>query len=404
MNPSDPYPLLKRFRLAAAAASLIGLGVWAWRMEGWLFGVWVGILSVGFLPLRIASTTLAPQVLCVAALVWGGLLTLGKPWSKTGTAEQFGGGILLGGACLTAPWGFLFGASVPLHGLFSKRYRRRLERPFWLGFGLGLLPGLVWLFLAEGASSAMLGFRPETLGLPKFRHLVELATSSFGWPTVLLMVVGCFSVKGSPREDRLGAVDFAWPILPSLLLGYADPLRSSLAFPGTLLLAALGVRQIGHLFVNKTERKWLSTFLTLVVGYSAFFGSTPVLRERQAHSNEVKDLAELLAERVPSGEAVALFRLNHVAEYLSALEPERTWKIVRKSQFPSSPRTATRDFWGSPIGEGNFLWIDPKRLSESGEGLGKEYWEDFLGAYHPRNVLEKGQVELWQFASERQTR
>lgn len=401
--PSVPYPLMRETRLAAGVVCLVGLSVWAWRLNGWLFGCWVGLLAVGFYPLRLAATTLAPQSVCAAMLVWGGMLALGRPWSKTGTAEQGAGGFLLGAACLAAPWGFLYGLSLPLRAIFSRRFRRRLERPFWIGYIAGWVPGILWLGIAELSWSALLGIRLETLGWEKFGHFLHLAGFGLGWWFLLLAAVGVIQLSSPPRENRGWLFDFTWPILPSLVFGYADPLRCSLAFPGLVFLAALGVQRAGYVFVDKTERKWLSTFLALLVGYTSFFASLPTLRERQSHSAEVKDLAELILDRVPPSGAVALFRLNSVAEYLNALHPDKGWNVVGKERFPELPGEWDEAYWTEEIGLRS-LWLDPKRMAEEGPGLGSGYLGEIQKFHPPQEILERGQVKLWKYAFETQTR
>lgn len=392
--PGNPYPLMQFFRRLAATLAVVGTATWVWRSCGWALGLWVAVLGVGHLPLRIVAGALLPQSFCLAFLVWGGLFALGRPWSKTGTAEQLGGGFLLGCAWFAAPWGFLYSLALPIHTAVSSSFRKGFERPFWIGYLSGLAPGVLWLVVGFGGSGRDWGIRPGSLGGHKMWQILELMGDSWGLVFTVSVAIGVFACGRWPeREMRGWPLDFVWPFVPSILLGYADAPRASLAFPGLIVLSALGYRAVGRLLVNRTEQKLIPSLVVLAVGYHAFFSGLPGIRERQAHSREVASLAELLLSEARPGDPVAFFRLEAMVDYLNALHPRLGLVQVGASAFPSQPERVSSKLGGLFPGK-PFLWLDRKRAMEKVGGLGSSYVETLLHQTGTEHYLGKNSSEL----------
>ncbi len=382
----DPFSLLLLLRRLAGTLALMGLVIWAWRGLGWIRGIWVAVLGISLLPLRWVAGTLAPQSFCLALLIWGHLLLHGHPWSKTGMAEAFGGGVLLGATAFAAPWGWLFCMAVPLHALWSKTYRAKLESGFWWGLGLGFLPGVVWWWTGRYTLHDF-GFHPETLTFEKIPPLMDLIISGWRLPVVLLVVLGLRSLC---HPAVTGTHDLIWPFIVAMIFGYGDLSSSSLGLPGVILLAVMGLERVGQIFISRTERILIPTLLALGIGYYLFFVGHSQIREQQAFSRQIAGLAELVVEKIPGRSAVLLGRHNSILLYLNALDRERGY-------LPLDGRIVSRHMHDLPsflAAKGvcrTHLWINPVRVSAL---EGSSVVEHLMNSYRYERVIGPEDSEL----------
>ena len=302
--------------------------------------------------------------------------------------------------------GFLYAGAIPLHALASKGFRKRLEGTFWISFTIGLVPGICWLFFRCAGTGCDWGFRPDSLGWIKAIQLRELVGGSAGWIFALSVALGLFAGLRSERDgESVSPIDLTWPVVPSLLLGYTDPINASLSLPGMMFLSAFGFRYAGKVFVSKTEQKLIPTLLVLLLGYHAFFSGLPTIRERQSHSLEVASLAKLVVEKVPPGDPIALFRLEPLLGYLNALLPEKRWTVVLKTDFPPDAGHASTVLSERFKGKRS-VWVDRKRATEPGAGLGSEYVEEWFESistdvYYGEHSAELARIKLTPLGSNR---
>jgi hypothetical protein len=384
---SDLYPLLLLYRQVFAILVLLGLAVWAWRGMGWLEGVWVGLLAMVFLPFRFALGTLAPQTFLLGCLVWGNLLLAGPSWSKTGMAEAVGGGFLLGCAFFAGPWGWLLViASGVAHilrptGCVAERGGIKLSR--WqpqgfapaFGFLVGIIPGLVWYL--RSPHSYEWGIHLETLRFVKGIAIGELISQQWGYSVLFLLGIGITALlKRSTSWDcwiRLFLLSFGI----TLLSGYTDPITTSIGLPGLIFLAVMGLERIGRIFVDKTEQRLIPTIFLLGIVYLGYTQGQTQVRLQQIYSHEVRSLASLISEHVPPGSSVALFKSNHLLEYLAGINPEKQLDPVDTRVFQT---------WMEGLGQSRAslpgslvvkippaVWIYPPKLSEAFPGQGEDY-------------------------------
>lgn len=385
--PKDPYPLLLLLRRLFCTLALMGLVVWAWRGLGWVRGIWVAVLSLSLPPLQLMAGTLTPHPFCLASLIWAHLLLHSRPWTKTGMAEAFGGGILLGTAAFAAPWGWLFCLAIPVRTLCSKTYRAKLEAGCWWGLILGLLPGLNWWW-SGGMTPRDLGIHLETLHPDKLARLFDLVRVGWGWPVILLAALGLRSIL---RPALLGTQDLIWPLGVALLFGYTDVWSSSLGIPGVVLLVVAGLDCLGQVFISRTEKLLLPTLLVLLLGYYTFFEGHQQVRERQAYSRQLAELSDLVAERVPPHSAVLLGRHNSILHYLNALDPERGYLPLDVQTFNLHLQTL-RPFLASQGVRPTSLWMDPERVSMEAEG--DSLVGELRNTYRCERVMGEGNSEL----------
>jgi len=378
--------------------ALLGISVWVGRSGGWVKGFWVALLGIGLLPLRQASTTLQPYAFFLVLFCWGCCLSFGRPWSKTGAAEQLGGGFLLGCSVFSAPLGFLFPLPIILRAAAQPRFRKCLEQPFWIALVGGILLSVSGV-LADGTGfrGFDLGLRPETWTLSKAGQLKDLAVESITYPLLGVLTVGIFGCARGIAERGRETADLLIPALLALLLGETDTLRGSLAVPGILMLALAGFETLGKIFVARKEQILIPTLMVLATSYLLFFGGMPVMRDRQAHAREVGSLANLVVHHVPDGAPVCLFRLNPVLGYLQAILPPRDWievdpEIFRTSDMGERAVKAVAIRWVTEFPDRKEIWVDPKRMGEPasmggvGENLKSELMngllnETFLGEF-----------------------
>jgi hypothetical protein len=229
---------------------------------------------------------------------------------------------------------------------------------------------------------------------------------SAGWIFAISVAIGLLaSLRLERNEHSICPIDLTWPVIPSLLLGYADPIHASLSFPGMAFLSVLGFQYAGKVFASRTEQKLIPTLLVLLLAYHAFFSGLPTIRERQSHSLEVASLAQLIVEKVPPRDPVALFRLEPLLGYLNALSPEKEWTVVHKTDFPPDARNACYTMFERFKGK-HSIWIDRKRATEPGAGLGSEYVEDMFESapielYYGEHAAELARIGLGPFRSNR---
>ena len=397
--------LLDLCRRWMGVLALLGLATWVTRTRSWIQGVWVASLGIGLLPLRLASTALQPQVCFLFLFCWGGCLTFGKPWSKTGTAEQLGGGLLLGLSSLAAPSGFLFLLPILGRAAFNKHFRQSLEQTFWGGLLLGFLVSLGSLYWTiESGRTYAYGIRPETWTLSKLTQIGELAIDSLGILLLGLLVIGLLGWIRQRDPGRIEAMDWMWPALLALGLGEADPLRMSLATPGVLLLALAGLETIGRIFVARKEQVLIPTLIALALSYHLFFSGLKTLRDRQAHAREVAALSRLVMDHVPDQTPVCLFRLNPVLDYLEAILPFRDWKQVDAEVFRTSEsgEVAVKRVvfqWITHYPDASEIWVDPKRMGEEPAmgGIGEELKTLILDTLPSETFVGEAGAELTRF-------
>jgi hypothetical protein len=394
VSPHNPYPVLQGARRLFATVALVGMVVWVCRAGGWIKGIWVAVLVLGFLPVRLASIGLAPQAFCLALLVWGFALTLGPPWSKTGSVELFGGGALLGAAAFAAPWGWLYTLAVPIHTACSKTFRRNLEGGFWWGLLAGLIPGLLWL--VQTPSSKDLGIHLESVRLAKLGETYALLKEGWGGPFLLCMAAGICSIRKKGGRWPAWGMETTWPLLPTILLGHADPVTTCLAFPGLLFFALAGLERIGKFFVNRTEQIAIPSLVVLLLGYHLYFSGLIAVRAQQGFSIESGSLALLITERVPPGSPVALFRLDPILSYLNALHPDRSWKSVPAKMF-LGPKEDVPDLLRRRYGKEGEIWVDPKRLSEMDASPEIPLLGTLQGGLSTDRFVGPHGVEIWRF-------
>ncbi len=384
--PKDPYPLLLLLRRLAGTLALMGLVAWVWRSLGWVRGIWVAVLGISLLPLQWVAGTLAPQSFCLALLVWGHFLLHGPPWTKTGMAEAFGGGVLLGGSAFAAPWGWLFCMAVPLRTLWSPTYRAKLESGFWWGLVLGLLPGLVWWWKG-GASAHIFGFHLVTLEAAKLDPLLDLAITGWGLPVLALVLLG---YRAFSHPVLLGTQDLLWPLGVALLLGYADLPSSCLGLPGVILLALAGLERIGKVFVSHTEKVLIPTLLLLGIGYYTFCAGHQQIRHQQAYSRESAGLADLVLERITPQSVVYLGRQNSILLYLNALDQNRQYLPLDLETLRSHSVDLPVSLTAKGVRSTN-LWVDPRLASSTGDGV---VVEKLLNDYRSERVVGNENAEL----------
>ncbi len=383
--PQDPYPLLVLLRRFSGTLAMMGLVIWIWRSLGWVKGIWGAVLGISLLPLSWVAGTLSPQPFCLVLLIWGHLLVHGPPWTKTGMAEAFGGGIFLGAATFSAPWGWLFGLAVPIRTLWSKSYRAKLESGFWWGLGLGLLPGLIWWWSVK--PDLDLGLHLETLSFMKITTIADLAFVGWGIPVVILAVLGLRSFL-SPA--LLGPQDLIWPLGVSVILGYGDLASSSLGLPGVIFLAIAGLERIGGVFISRTEKALIPTFLVFGLGYLSFFSGHHQMRDQQYYSSQVERLARLVAEHIPEKSAVMLGRNNSILAYLNALSGEVNYFPLDENALNLHLQDLP-EFLSEQGIQSSCLWIEPGRVSEAGYGA---LVDQLLGIYPVERIWGEGNIEL----------
>jgi len=379
--PESTYARIQVVRRFGVIFSMLGLAVWIWRSVGWVQGIWVAILAVVFLPNRFVAQTLAPECLSLPLLVWGYALAFGKNWTKTGTAESVGGGILLGCSAFAAPWGWLFVAAIPLRTLFSAAFRKRLEPSFWKGLALGLSPGMVWLFAGWILGSGRdVGLHLETLTAAKVGQVRDLILHAWGIPFTGLVILGIWFACKQTHQNRERAIDLTWPLVPAALLGYANPIGTCLASPGLILFCWFGLAGIGRIFVSRTEQMLVPTLLAAAFGYYAFFQGLPAVRAQQLYAQHSASLANLIQKQVPNGDTIALFRLNPLVGFLNSIPSKVNgqtgdrWRSIDTQFFlrlPSKRAEAQAMLLGE-LGSDPVIWIDPARLREITELGGKE--------------------------------
>jgi hypothetical protein len=258
---------------------------------------------------------------------------------------------------------------------------------------IGLIPGAIWVFLIPSAAAYDFGLRLETLRWEKFGKAVELVLQGWGWVFSLLVLAGMMAgLKG----DRRGLPWLAWPIVPSLLGGYIDPVTTVLAVPILILLAVDGLEKLGKFFVSRGEQRVIPTLLALGAGYHLLFSGTPQIRAFQDYSHQDEARASLIVERIPSGAPVALFQENSLLDYLNALHPERKWLAVPSTFFLADheqlPRLIALQF--EEAGE---IWLDPARLRQA-HPVRAEAILGTLGSQFKREwVVGENSVELYRY-------
>ncbi|MCA9410462.1 MAG: hypothetical protein KC944_04580 [Candidatus Omnitrophica bacterium] len=380
---------------------LLGLTVWVGRSVGWIPAVWVGSIGIALLPFRTIATSLEPQSLFLALFLWGCCLSFGKPWSKTGTAEQFGGGLFVGLSAFSAPLAFLFPIPLLLRAFASRSFRRNLEQPFWVGLAVGLAPGILWVMNGRKNGLLDFGVRPETWNPAKLMVMAQMFQSSFGLLLLGLLALGIAgSLVRRPPFSR-EALDLTAPALVAIGLGEADIFRAALVVPGILLFGMIGLQTIGGVFVARKEKVLIPTVLALGLAYHLFFWGMHPMRDRQAHSREVGSLANLVVNHIPDSEPVCLFRLNPVLDYLAATLPPRQWEAVDPALFQveeTGEMGVKRVVFNlaDDYSEGASVWVDPKRLGEprSMGGAGKDLKERLFQDLNSETYLGENGAEL----------
>jgi hypothetical protein len=382
------YSWLVRARTLAAVVALVGMVVWTDRTWGGWPVLWVAILGLVFPPLRWTLGTLESTPFFLALFVWGGLLALARPWSKTGTAEQIGAGLLWGSSLFAAPGAFWFGMAIVVHAVLSPIFRRRLETSFWGAFALAAALATLGAVLQDQLGRGL--FEIGFFGSPasELAHIGELLRGQLGLLFTLLLILGCLSRwrTGLRMEEPPVAV-FLWPVLALLLVGMATPPRLAMALPGFLFLAVSGLGLLGRVFVAKSEQRALATLLAFGLGYHLFFNFLPEIRLRQAYSREVEALARLIEAEVPTAELVGLFRLNPLVGYLNALHPESPWEIARPDQVLG---------WlqADPPTRPAAVWLDLQRALEPESGLEPTQIEPLLASRSTEMRLGERGVRL----------
>lgn len=398
------YLLLETVRRWMGILALFGIAVWVGRSAGWVRGVWVILLGVGLLPLRVVCASLLPHSVFLALFSWGCCFAYGRPWSKTGTIEQFGGGVLMGAAAFAAPLGWLFLVPILLRTLLQTGFRRNLERPFWGGLAVGLGPGLLWLLMGEGAVSRDLGFRPETWTTEKANRLADLAIMAWGWVLIPLLALGVVIAHRSKGPLHRESIDMFWPAVGVLLLGETDLFRASAGVPAVLLLSVVSLGAVGGIFVARKEQLLIPSLLVLGLGYHLFFSGLGVVRERQAHAREVGSLANLIVNHVPPGSPICLFRLNPLLECLEAMFPPREWRQADSSLFRMNLEKGEKVEeavlrWAQSHPEAHEIWVDPKRMGEdpSMGGVGEAVKSAILKGFPNETYLGEHGAEIAKF-------
>lgn len=318
--PQNLYFLMQISRRIAIALAGSGLVIWAWRTLGAIQGLWMALLVVGFLPFRLCGISFASQGFGLALFVWGCALVFSPPWSKTAGVENSFGGFLLGASTFATPWSWLYALAIPLRAFHSKSFRSRLQRGFWWGFLIGVLPGLYWLTHEEQHDLVDVGFHLETLVSGKMLTVFYLIRDGWGVPIVALALVG-FRAAISKKPSQLSWwKDLSWPLPVTFILGYGDPLSLSLGSPAILFLVVFGLHRIGRMFVNRSEQIVLPTLLVCLLVYHMFFAGLKGVRAWQAYARENQGLVNLIREQVPPSALMALFTKTGLA---FLIEPEQ---------------------------------------------------------------------------------